>query len=107
VDDIVHAYLALAARAADAGIRGEVFHFATGTSTTALEIVERLCELAGRPGLIPLTGRPVADERINQVRSTGREREVLGWTSQVDLDQGLHATLDWYRHYFGAGGHGA
>ena len=105
VDDMVDAYLLLAARAAESSVRGEVFHFATGTSTSALEIVTQLCELTGRPGLKPVIQHRTSDERVNQTRSTARERDLLGWTSHVGIREGLRSTVDWYRDYFirGAG----
>lgn len=101
IDDMINAYLLLAARAADPCVRGEVFHFATGTSTSALEIVAHLCELAGRPGVKPVIQGRSSGERVDHARSTDRERDLLGWTSRVDIQEGLRSTLDWYREYFG------
>lgn len=99
IKDMVNAYLDLAARAADTGIRGETFHFATGTSTSGLEIVAHLCELAGRPDLKPVILNQSTGERVNQERATERERELLGWTSRVGIREGLRATVNWYRKY--------
>ena len=101
IEDMVKAYLMLASRATDAGIRGEVFHFATGTSTSVLEIVTHLCELAGRPDLKPVILNQSKGERVNQERSTERERDLLGWSSRVRIREGLRSTVDWYRNYFG------
>jgi len=101
VDDMVNAYLSLAARAADPGVRGEVFHFATGIGTSVLAIITQLCELAGRPDLKPVILNQSTGERVNQERSTARERDLLGWTSRVDIREGLRSTVEWYRKYFG------
>lgn len=99
VDDIVRAYMALGVRAGEAGVRGEVFHFATGTSTSALEIVRQLCELTDRAGLMPIVQEASTGERVNQPRSTARESDLLGWTSHVGIHEGLRSTVDWYRAY--------
>ncbi len=101
IDDMVRAYLILAARAADSGIRGETFHFATGTGTSTLEVVSRLCEVVGRPGLKPVILSQSTGERLNQEHSTERERDLLGWTSRVSIQEGLCSTVEWYRNYFG------
>ena len=100
VEDMVNAYLSLSARAADVGVRGEVFHFATGISTSVLTLVTLLCELAGRPDLKPVILNHSANERVNQERSTERERMLLGWTSRVGILEGLQTTVEWYRNYF-------
>lgn len=100
VEDIVNAYLSLAVRATDPGVRGEVFHFATGVDTSVLEIVMHLCELVGRPDLRPIILNQSTGERVNQERSTKREHELLGWTSRVDIREGLRSTVEWYRKYF-------
>jgi CDP-glucose 4,6-dehydratase len=97
VDDMVDAYLRLAARAGDAGVRGEMFHFATGVGTSAQSVVAELCELAGTPQLRPVVLNETSGERVDPPRSTERERAVLGWTSAVSLHDGLRRTFDWYR----------
>ncbi len=102
IEDMVEAYLRLAAKLRYPEIRGEVFHFATGVSTSALLIVSNLCELVGQPDLKPVVLNESTGERINQERSTERERTLLGWESRVDIAQGLRLTVDWYRNYFGS-----
>lgn len=101
VDDMVAGYLSLAARAAGAGVRGEVFHFASGINTSALAIVLQLCEIANRPDLKPIIQKQSQSERVDQEHSTEREREFLGWTCRVGLRDGLRSTVEWYRKYFG------
>ena len=103
VEDMVRAYLALAARLNDPAVRGEVFHFATGVSSSVLSVVTRLGELVGRPDLQHVVRNESAGERVNEPRSTERERATLGWESRVDLARGLDLTVDWYRQYFGRG----
>lgn len=100
IKDMVNAYLNLAARAADPGVRGETFHFATGTGTSVLEIVTHLCELTGRSDLKPVILDQAIGERVNEERSTRREHDLLGWTSCVDIRDGLRSTVEWYRKYF-------
>ncbi|MCR4340694.1 MAG: NAD-dependent epimerase/dehydratase family protein, partial [Gemmatimonadaceae bacterium] len=100
IDDMVNAYLLLASRAHDPEIRGEMFHFATGESTSTLQIVHYLAEIVGRADLTPIPGGKSAGERVNQERSTDRERDILDWTSRVQIRDGLASTVAWYRNYF-------
>ncbi len=100
IKDIVNAYLMLASRATEPGIRGEVFHFATGVNTSALEIVNLLCELTGRYDLKPVILNQSTGERVNQDVLTVRDRNLLGWTSRVGIRYGLQSTVNWYRNYF-------
>ena len=103
VEDMVNAYLILATRAANLAVRGEVFHFATGISTSVLDIFTHLSDLTGRPDLKPTIVNQSTGERVNQERLTERECDLLGWTSQVGIKEGLRSTVDWYRKYFEAG----
>ena len=103
VEDMVRAYLALAARLDDPAVRGGMFHFATGASASVLSVVTRLSELVGRPDLKPVVLNESAGERVNEPRSTERERATLGWESRVDLTRGLTLTVDWYRRHVGRG----
>ena len=97
VGDMVDAYMALAARAGEPGITGEVFHFATGKGTTALEIVSQLCELAGKPDLKPVVLNESKEERINEPRDISRVLNLLGWSSSTQMKDALRQTFDWYR----------
>lgn len=97
VEDMVEAYLATAARLDDPSVHGEVFHFATGVGTPALEVVSRLCALMEREDLVPVVRNDSPNERTDAPRSTERELRLLGWKSRVALDRGLEETVRWYR----------
>lgn len=100
VEDMVEAYLATAARLDEPSMHGEVFHFATGVGTPALEVVSRLCVLMKREDLTPVVKNDSPNERTDAPRSTERELRILGWKSRTALDLGLEKTVGWYRGYF-------
>lgn len=100
IEDMIIAYMTLAAKSGEPGIKGAVFHFATGIGITALDIVSTLCELAGLADLQSVVLNESKEERINQPRDTSRELKLLGWSSSVQIEDGLRLTLDWYRDYF-------
>lgn len=99
VEDIVDAYLTLAARAADPDIKGQTFHFSSGTRASALEITSYLCDLAELPHAVSPRDTTSENERINEKVSGARERQVLGWSPRTDLRAGLRSTVEWYRHH--------
>lgn len=99
VEDIVDAYMTLATRVADPDVRGQIFHFASGSRTSALDIVKYLCELAGIPLIRTITENRSANERINQEYNGEREVSLLGWSHRTELREGLRFTIEWYRKH--------
>lgn len=75
---------------------GEVINVAGGSSTSLLEVVETIQELAGGPVRLDRQ-----DPQAGDVRRTGgsveRARELLGWTPEVSLGEGLALQLAWHR----------
>jgi UDP-glucose 4-epimerase len=89
VGDVVAANLL----AADSDAGGP-FNVGTGRETSVLDLVEGLREASGDEGF----AAEHAPERMGEVQRSSldisRARDVLGWTPQVDLSEGLRATLD-------------
>lgn len=82
-----------------ATVRGQVFNVGTGVATSVTEITRRICALTGasaetvrhtpdRPGQVAL-------HRADPTRA----RERLGFVAQTALDDGLAATVAWYREH--------
>jgi UDP-glucose 4-epimerase len=81
------------------GVGGEVFQIATNTETTVLELAERLATvLRGKDVIVPPI-RLAAARRGDVQRNysdTRKARDRLGWTAQVDLEDGLQRTAAWF-----------
>jgi dTDP-glucose 4,6-dehydratase len=78
------------------GAPGEVYNVGGPDECTNLEVVQRIIALTGADdGLLTyVTDRPGHDRRY----SLGSEKvRALGWEAQVHFEQGLEATVDWYR----------
>ena len=78
------------------GTNGEVYNIGGGNEVTNVDLTHRILELAGRPVTLI---RPVADRQGHDRRyalDTSKLRG-LGWAPQVRFEQGLAATVDWYR----------
>lgn len=100
VKDTVEAYLTVAARAAEDGVRGTAFNFHPARPTTVLELVKTIVKVSGRSDLEPeIRGQPGVYEY--EYLSAERARKVLGWAPRYSLEAGLAETYAWYRENSG------
>ena len=64
------------------------------------ELAELIIEMTGSSASIELCDLPADDPRQRQPDIT-RAREVLGWEPRIPLEQGLRATIDYFRELLG------
>jgi CDP-glucose 4,6-dehydratase len=103
VEDGAAANMTLAERlASDPSLKGQAFNFSNETRVTVLDLVARILKLMDSD-LEP----DVRNEAVNEIRrqylSAEKARTVLDWQPLFTLDEGLGATIAWYRDFFGAG----
>ncbi len=66
---------------------------------TILEFAERIRTLTGSSA--PITFKPLPqDDPKQRCPDITKARRLLGWEPKVDLDEGLHLTLDYFRKKF-------
>ncbi len=91
VDDVVDAFV----RAAEKG-GGLLMNVGTGVETSVTELFEVMAALTGYPG-----DARHAPERAGELRNSaldpGRAGIHLGWKPWTSIEDGLGATLDWFR----------
>jgi dTDP-glucose 4,6-dehydratase len=94
----VQDWVRAAALVFDRGERGVLYNIGAGTELTNLQLAERVADLAGVPrdAIVWVPDRPGHDFRYGV--SAGRVR-ALGWEPEVDFDEGLAATVAWYREH--------
>jgi CDP-glucose 4,6-dehydratase len=99
VDDAVSAYLAIAAAIAD-GAAGEAFNAGGERPHPVKEVVELIAAVAGT-GIEPdFRGQGNPDGEIDrQFVDSTKLRRLTGWRPEVDLEDGLRRTLEWYREH--------
>lgn len=104
VQDAVSAYLliweALAAEPGSGGVAGEAFNAGGGTARSVVEVAELTCRLAGT-GVQPDirgAGTP-AGEIERQLVDYTKLAQATGWEPRVGLEEGLGATIEWYREH--------
>jgi len=93
VKDVVKA-LMLAANSQDSA--GKVFNIGTGSNVTINRLWELIASLAGQP-LAPDYEPARAGDILHSVASIQLAEALLNFKTDFSLEQGLAATLEWYR----------
>ena len=85
----------LIAAARTPGVGGQIFQLASGVETTLNRLLELLAQTSG---LTPQVRRepPRQGEIQRNYSLIDTARDVLGYAPQVDLEQGLRRTWDWF-----------
>jgi CDP-glucose 4,6-dehydratase len=100
IEDGAAAYLLLAERlAGNPDLRGEAFNFSNEIQIPVLELVQRILALMGSD-LQPEIRNEATNEIRHQYLSAEKARRVFGWKPLFTLDNGLEATIAWYRRFF-------
>jgi CDP-glucose 4,6-dehydratase len=100
VEDATRAYVAIADALAREEVRGQAFNAGGGTPHSVRDVVGLIARLAGAgPGPeIRGDGNPEG-EIDRQYVDAAKIRELVGWEPEVDLEDGLRRTIDWYREH--------
>jgi UDP-glucose 4-epimerase len=92
-EDIARANLLAAA----SDVSGEVFNVGTSTETSLTELAELLIRVMGADLELEF-GPPRSTNGVTRrLADVSRAAERLGWKAEVDLEQGLHRLVDWWR----------
>ncbi len=97
-DDVARGYLLLAEKIGETA--GEAFNFGSGKPVQVLDLVKRIIGLAGKAE--QLTPQVLLETKIEreidaQYLSADKAETRLGWQPEVNLDEGLKRTIEWYR----------
>lgn len=99
VDDAIAAYLAIEHEVGAGGpAAGEAFNAGGERPHSVAEVLEEIAEVSGRRVEPEYhgTGSP-AGEIDRQYVDSAKLRALTGWRSEVELQEGLRRTLEWYR----------
>jgi CDP-glucose 4,6-dehydratase len=100
VEDAASAYLAIADGLDRDDVRGEAFNAGGGRPYAVGEVVALIARLAGTGVEPEIRGSGNPEGEIDrQWVDPSKLRERLGWSPQVELEQGLRLTIDWYREH--------
>jgi len=100
IEDGAAAYILLAERlAGNQELAGEAFNFSNEIQVTALELVRKILGLM-RSDLQPDIRNEATNEIYCQSLSAEKARRLLDWKPLYTLDEGMQATIEWYRGLF-------
>jgi dTDP-glucose 4,6-dehydratase len=93
VDDHARAILAVIER----GRAGEIYNIGGSRALPNLDVVRKILAAVGKPESLMQTvkDRPGHDRRY--ALSSEKLMCETGWTAQVPFEDGLRATIEWYR----------
>lgn len=88
------------------GVGGEVFQIATSSETSVRELIDKLLPALATAGIKDVEVRQTAP-RLGDVQrnysDTSKAERLLGWHSEVGLDEGLRRTVEWFMEGSAAG----
>ena len=80
------------------GVVGEVVNLGCGEEISMRDLASTLLRLMGDPVTVDFGALPDRPTEIWRMRAdNAKARELLGWTPQVSLEDGLRRTIAWYR----------
>ncbi|MCP3675881.1 MAG: NAD-dependent epimerase/dehydratase family protein, partial [Gammaproteobacteria bacterium] len=95
IDDLVRAALL----SANNDVGGEVFQIASSRETTVGEITDQMVDILEDRGFKDIKVKN-GETRLGDVKrnfsDTSKAKRVLGWEPQVERDEGLPITIDWF-----------
>jgi CDP-glucose 4,6-dehydratase len=98
VEDAVGAYLAIADALDRDEVRGQAFNAGGERPYAVGEVVDLIATLSGSGVEPDIRGAGNPDGEIDrQYVDTTKIRDLVGWTPQVSLEEGLRRTIEWYR----------
>ena len=101
VRDAAEAYLLLAERLTDDGVRGEAFNFGTETPMSVLDMVRTILRMIDGSALEPIVLNQATREIPKQYLDCSKARRVLRWEPRHTLEDGLRETISWYKEHLG------
>jgi nucleoside-diphosphate-sugar epimerase len=93
VQDVADGLVALL----ESGAQG-AYNVTSGRAVTLRTIIERIGALTGRPELLRIGAIPArANDTPLVVGDTAQTQRDVGWTAKIGIDEGLTATIAWWR----------
>ena len=97
VSDMVNGLI----RLANSDVRDPV-NIGNPTEITIKQFAEEIIRLTGSTSQLGFVERP-KDDPSKRKPDIARARELLGWAPEVDRQEGLKRTIEWFRAFFAAG----
>ena len=99
VQDVVGAYLLLASKTQDQGIRGQAFNFSGEQPWNVLEIVQNIQKFMGCEQIEPIVLNQATAEIRDQYLDSSKAKRLLQWVPLFTVEKGLVQTIEWYKDF--------
>lgn len=99
IEDISQAYMLLAEKLDQPGVRGEAFNFGPGHPYSVIDVVDAIAKIMQPKGLAPKILNQAAAEIRDQHLASDKAAKILGWKPKYSLGAGLEKTIPWYLDY--------
>lgn len=93
--------------AAKSDATDEVFNVASGTETSLLELAKMLSHVMGSPLEPQFQPARKVNAVTRRLASTSKAQDMLGFTAEISLEEGLRDLVNWWRHEKSLGGQAA
>ena len=100
VEDVVNAYCAVAEQLPSVAMTAKPIKLSTGSSISALELVNLLISISGKKYLTPTLLYEDLHERIDSIYDSSLEKKLLNWGCATSFRVGLTRTFEWYKSHF-------
>jgi dTDP-glucose 4,6-dehydratase len=78
------------------GLEGEVFNIGSGIELSILDIAAKILDAFGKPHDLIKMVKDRPGHVMRHAVKTDKIRSVLGWEPEMEFDDGLEITADWY-----------
>ncbi|MBI4219177.1 MAG: NAD-dependent epimerase/dehydratase family protein [Chloroflexi bacterium] len=76
---------------------GQEFNLASGVETRIIDLAHNINSLTGNKAGVNFVGRRKWDMKSRLLASIDRASELIGYSPKTTFDEGLGATIDWFR----------
>jgi len=100
IKDAINGFLLIARNLDREEVQGQAFNFGTGNPISVLDLVNKIRFLMDKMSLEPVILNDVSHEIQKQYLSFKKAMRLLRWKLRYSLNEGLRATIQWYREFF-------
>lgn len=100
VKDVSSAYMQMAEALANGRAAGEAFNFSPEKAVSVVDLVRAIQKTMKCEHLEPIILNTASGEIHSQYLDASKAKQMLGWTPQYSLEEGLRETIAWYKNYF-------
>ncbi len=100
IDDAINAYICLAEVNMEKIGKDRIFNFGSDNFISVKDLMQKIIKLSKRDIKIRRIEGGRSGEIKKQYLSWSKAKQILGWKPEINLNDGLKQTLDWYEEYF-------